>query len=170
MARRGPTKVQRRRPNNSWGIFNSAAFTNIPANSKVLLGSLTLSNPGIDETILRVAGSITIASDATSAIETQIGSVGLIIVSDEALAAGVVSIPGPATDGGNDGFFCHQTFAMFSQQVNTMPISSHWDFSSKGRRVLQEGSVIAVVIENDHGTHGFLAALQFRFLGRVTGT
>ena len=107
MARRGPTRPQRRRPNNSWGIFASSSFSNIAANSKVLLGTIALSNPGIDETILRIIGSISIASDATGAIETQIGSVGIIVVSDEAVAAGVASIPGPSTDGSNDGWFAH---------------------------------------------------------------
>ena len=170
MARNKVTRTVRRRPNNSWGIFAVSVFTNIPAASKVLMGTIFLSNPGIDETVLRIIGNITIASDNPGAIETQIGSVGLIVVSDEAVAAGVASIPGPSADGDNDGWFAHQTFAMFSSQVATLNMSQVWPFQSKVRRVVQDGSVIAIVIENDHATHGFLAALQFRVLGRVTGT
>ena len=114
MAHRRTTSRSNVRHNNAWFSVVSSTFIVIPAASKVLLGTLTLSNPNIDETQLRVIGSVAVGSDQAAAFENQIGSVGLIVVSDVAAAAGAASIPGPSTNGDDDGWFCHQNFAQIS--------------------------------------------------------
>ena len=169
MARR-TTSVKRSRPNNSWFSVISSTWVTIPAASKVLLGSLAPSNQNIDETQLRVIGSVAIASDQSGANEFQIGSVGLIVVSAVAVTAGIASIPGPSTDGDDDGWFCHQQFAMFGQQSSDSLQSVRIPFESKGRRIVQDGEAIAIVAENIHATNGLILNLQFRLLSRVTGT
>ena len=158
-----------RRPNNSWSGVVISAFSVIAANSKVLLSSLVLSNQGIDETIMRVVGSITVISDQAAAAEQQIGGVGLMIVTDLALAAGAASIPGPSTDVEDDAWFAHALF-QHQDKETTSPRSLTTNFSSKGRRVVESGQSIALMVENSHATHGFSIGVQFRMLSRVTGT
>ncbi len=169
MARRLTSRVRRSRPNNSWSGVVVAAFTVVPANSKILLGSLVLSNPNIDETALRVVGHLVVLSDQSGAVEQQLGAAGLIHVSNRAITAGVASIPSPATDIEDDGWFTHQTFMTVNQDASTaQPML--YDFSSKGRRITEDGQSIAVVVENSHASFGLKIAIQFRILSRVTGT
>jgi len=155
--------------NNAWSAVISSDYITIPAASKVLLGALALSNTNIDETILRVIGSVNVNTDTSSSQERQIGSVGLIVVSNNAQAAGVASIPGPSTDSEDDGWFCHAFFAQ-TNPTGADPDAHTYNFSSKGRRIVQEGELIAIVAENSHASHGFILNLQFRLLSRVTGT
>ena len=98
------------RPNRGWSYTLETAFTTVPANSKVLLASFTLSNPGIDITLLRCIGGLAVSSDQSVNVEEQVGAFGLILVTDQALAIGITAIPGPFTNGDDDGWFCHQSF------------------------------------------------------------
>ena len=170
MARKALTTQRRRRPNNNWGALATSDYVTVAGNTKVLVASVALSNPGIDETIMRIIGSINVVSDQAAALERQIGAAGLIVVTDLALAAGAASIPGPSTDAGDDGWFCHQFFSQFNQLSDGNTMGFQYDFSSKGRRVVEDGKVIAVMVENSHATESLLINLQFRILGRVTGT
>jgi len=157
------------RPNNSWSGVVVSSFTTIAFGTKTLLSTLVLNNQGIDETILRVIGSITVASDQFAAAEDQIGSVGLIVVTDLAIAAGAASIPGPSTNIEDDGWFCHQTFAN-RNVVAAEPRPLMIPFASKGRRIVESGQSVALMVENSDANNGFVVAVQFRVLSRVTGT
>ena len=162
------------RPNRAWASAVHTDFQAVAAGSKVLLGSFSLSNTNIDETALRVVGGISIVSDQLSSAESQIGAFGMIVVSDTAAAAGVASIPGPVTDGGDDGWFVYQSFARQIQNassVGVMPNFAEWyPIDSKARRIVAEGQVIAMVVENASATHGFSIARALRLLSQVRGT
>ena len=175
MARRGGRTFARSsgsRPNRGWSYTQEAAFTNVPANSKVLLASFALSNPGIDVIILRCIGGISVASDQAAAAEVQIGAFGMILVTDQALAAGIASIPGPFTNGDDDGWFCHQSFAQQGDLVSGQGIVSGWyPIDTKGKRIVHgEGVSIALVAENAHATYGLVLYEAIRFLAQVRGT
>ena len=129
--RRFPT---RRTPNRTWAGFSSAAFANVPAATKVLIGGFTLSNPGIDETVLRVAGMLSVTSDQIAASEAQIGAFGMIVVNDLAVAAGAASIPGPITDRSDDGWFVYVPF------VNQFTLASAASFDAVGSLNLEIAS------------------------------
>ncbi len=169
--RRFPT---RRSPNRSWASFINTSFGNVPAASKVLLGSFGLSNPNIDETILRTVGQIATVSDQTIASEQQIGAFGMIVVNDRAITAGVASIPGPATDAGDDGWFVYVPFTnqmRFNSAIGVDEVGSfNVQFNSKAKRKVQEGFAIAVVVENIHATHGFNFNVVLRLLSMISGT
>ena len=171
MPRSRVVRSNRSRPNNAWAGFVMSDYTTVGAASKTLLGSFSLSNPNIDETVFRIIGALSISSDQAAAVENQIGAVGLIVVSDNAVAAGAASIPGPMTDIDHDGWFAHQTFSQRGLFATTSsPQAFSYPLTSKGRRVSHEGEKIAVMVENFHASHGLLIALQFRILSRVTGT
>ncbi len=172
MARRLTISRRGQRPNNSWFGVISSEYVDVAAATKQLLGSLVPSNAGIDETVLRLIGNVSVMSDQAANLERQIGSIGLIVVSNQAVAAGAASIPGPSTDIEDDGWFAHMQFAQLTNRdTDAVGIASlTYDFSSKGRRVVQEGESIAIMAENIHATNALSLALQFRLLSRVTGT
>ena len=175
MARRSLSRFQRTsRPNRSWSAFMATAPVSVAAASKVLIGGFTLSNPNIDETILRTVGSFSIRTDNNNGSEFQIGAFGMIRATDAAVAAGVASIPGPITDRGDDGWFTYAPFS-YSSLLHTavgftMNESHTVQLDSKAKRRMEEGTQIALVVENAHATHGFTIVLQIRMLGMVSGT
>ncbi len=171
MARRVTTlRRGSRRHNNAWLGLVSSGPTTLAANSVVLAGTIVLSNSQIDETVLRVVGGISIASDS-AAVEEQVGAVGLIVVSNAAIAIGVTAIPLPGTDADDDGWFCHTLFQQTSSRaVEGGQNSNMYNFSSKAKRVVEDGTGIAIVVQNGHATHGLNFTLQFRILTRITGT
>ena len=176
MANRFPrtNRVQRKRPNRSWSASVLNSFTAVPAASKVLLGSFTLSNTNIDETILRSVGVLGITSDQQAASEVQMGAFGIIPVSDAALAIGITAIPGPFTDGADDGWFLYVPIVQAMEFGTAVGLHPDWaqryPFDSRAKRVVHEGQSLAIVVENSNGTHGFEAMFQMRLLSMVTGT
>jgi len=170
MARHRTVVRSTKKHNNAWGALAAGGgFVAVAASTKVLVGTVALSNPNIDETILRVVGMLAVVSDQTAAVEQQLGACGLIIVSDQAITAGAASIPGPNTDADHDGWFCHTFFVQQQEEAANLG-SRLYDFVSKGRRIVQEGEQIAIMFENGHATHGLEFELAFRILSRVTGT
>ena len=176
MARRVPSRpfLQRRNtPNRAWTGAIEAAPTTIPAGSKVLLSSFTLSNANIDETVLRTVGGLAIASDQAASAESQIGAFGLIRVSEAAIAIGITAIPGPVTDTDDDGWFVYVPFAQtvdFRTAAGYALYTRWYGFDSKAKRVFEEGVRVAVVAENAHATHGLNITAVFRMLTMVRGT
>ena len=160
------------RPNRGWSTTAFQAYTVIPAASKVLLGSFTLTNPGIDIICLRAIGGVSVASDQAGADEAQVGAVGLIIVTDIALAAGIASIPGPFTDGADDGWFVHQHYSRRGSVPVTGEQTAQWfPIDSKGKRIQSgTGEVIAIVGENGSAAQGQQVLFQLRLLAQVRGT
>ena len=159
------------RPNRGWSYTNFAAFSTIGAGLKVLLGSFTPSNPGVDLTLLRCIGGLSIASDQAGAVETQLGAFGMVLVTDLALAAGAASIPGPFTDGEDDGWFCHQSFQQEGDASVTSSLPRWYPFDTKGKRIMEGiGISIAIMVENGHATNGLTIAAQVRLLAQVRGT
>ncbi len=175
MPRRVPSRFQQRsaRPNRSWAGSVSSAPTVVPAASKVLLATFTLNNPGIDETALRTVGGIAVATDNLAGTEDQLGAFGLIVVTDLAAAAGVASIPGPVTDASDDGWFVYVPFAQEwnGATASGRAFTTQWyPFDSKAKRVVENGSTIALVVENAHATEGLNIYIALRLLSQVRGT
>ena len=176
MARRftRTSRTSRSRPNRSWaGTIVTSAFA-VAANSKVQIANLELSNQGIDETILRTHGILTIQSDQLSTSESQIGAFGMIIVTDLAATAGAASIPGPVTNVDDDSWFVHQMINQRMEFASTIGLYPDYGvqymLDSKAKRVLESGNQISIMIENAHASHGFNGQLTLRVLTQVTGT
>ena len=105
-SRRGfvPRRAKRAAP--AWG-YVEIPNTIVAAGNKTLLGTFILSNPPLGETILRTHIRLWVGSDQVAVAEFQQGAFGMMVVTDRAAAAGAASIPGPFTDGGDDGWFVH---------------------------------------------------------------
>ena len=168
-SRRGftPRRVKRAAP--AWGFLGSTTELTIASDTKVLLGSFILSNPPLGETILRTRCMLSVKSDQTTVVEPQMGAFGLIVVTDRAVAAGAASIPGPFTDGGDDGWFVHQTIVQNSFS-NSQTGTKTYEFDSKAMRKVEDGGEIAIMIENSSPVvaTGFIIQFTVRLLAKLT--
>ncbi len=149
----------------SWTGVAPAVFTQIDAGNKILLASFALSG-AFDETVTRVRGLIQFQSDQGIAAEFQLGAVGMIVVSSDALAVGITALPSPGNDITNDGWF---VWVPLLNTVGAADASANPGYrivvDSKAQRIVHEGSVIVVVAEN-FGASGLQLAFNFRMLSR----
>ena len=161
----GPTRI--------WTGTGASVYTNVPAATKVLLGSFT-STANIDETVLRCVGAFSVRSDQAAASEDQLGAFGLCVVTDRAIAIGFSAVPGPVTNIADDVWSTYMTIAQsfeFVSAVGVRPDMAHlYNFDSKAKRKIPDGYSLAVVVENAHATHGFDIALTVRVLSMIPGT
>ena len=148
--------ARQRQPTN-WARSTSATYVAVPAATKVLLAVITLSNPGIGETIRRTRGLISVGSDQNVAVEAQVGAYGMVVVSDLAIAAGAASIPGPITEATDDGWFVWVPFLKRGPSSTALEVINN-EFDSKAMRRIEEGFCVAVLVENGSATDGLLFA------------
>ena len=174
MARNFTNKRTRSRPNRAWTGAVDLDNNITTASTKTLIASFVLSNSNIDETILRTLGLLTVRSDQDASSEDQQGAFGMIVVSDTAVAAGAASIPGPLTDIADDGWFVHVPFNerfLFKSATGVNPDMNHqYQFDFKSKRVIEDGSSIALMVETSSGSEGILISLILRMLSMVRGT
>ena len=149
--------------NYTWSTFVAPAAVTVPAASKVLLGFFFLAT-AFEETVVRVRGGIGVLSDA-GALEQQIGAFGMIRATDRAVAAGAASIPGPVTDGDDDGWFVWQPWSQ-SRSIVESQVSVWYPIDSKAQRIVREGQQLAVMVENAYATHGMQVLPAIRALSR----
>ncbi len=161
-------------PNRDWHGTNSTVFTTVAPATKVLFAGISPSNPGIDETILRTVGVVAVASDQAAADEQQIGAFGIVPVTDLAFAAGAASVPGPITDSSDDGWYVYVPFAQLFAFADATGFVSNkatiYQFDSRAKRILAEGTTMALMFENASASFGFNIAVNFRTLSMVRGT
>ena len=135
-----------RRPvrNYAWGGF-SIPTTVVPVETKVILGSFILSTQ-FDETVVRTRGQISTISDQIATLEIATAAIGMIVVSEDAFAAGIGSVPGPVSDIGNDEWLLWQGLnSYFDLIAGGDAVIQVLD--SKAKRIVREGNRVAVVVE-----------------------
>ena len=139
-----------------------------------MLASFALDNQGIDETILRVVGGFSVASDQSAATETQLGAIGMCLVTDTAAGVGITALPDPVTDRQDDIWFFYASFAQefnFQSAVGVDAGFAKWyPFDSKVKRIFHTGAQISLVGANAHASHGLRIAVFVRILTMVRGT
>jgi len=171
MARRRHV-VSRSPTNYTWSLIEDFG-NSIAGNTSTLLGSLPLSNQGIDETLLRVVGMISVETDQLIASEVQTGAFGMTLAKDPAITAGVTSLPTPLTEGGDDDWPVWIPFSnsfMFQSAVGVdRPIFTHY-FDFKSKRVVHTGSALALVVQASTSSDGFNFSICARVLSMVRGT
>jgi len=162
--RRGAAQPRARKEvNYTWSQFNTNTRVVVPTATKVLLGFFFL-DTAFEETVVRTRGTMMVITDQAGAGEDQIGALGFIRVTDRAIAAGAASIPGPMTDGDDDGWFLWVPVAAM-QTVPNAGANNIIDFDSKAQRIVREGQQLAVMFENA-GPHGLSVVINLRALSR----
>ncbi len=119
-------------------------------------------------TIVRTIGTLWVQSDQEAADEECPGALGMIIVNENARAAGVASILAPWTNSGNDAWFVHlqwmASITVATAVSITAPGWQRYDFDSKAQRKVQSGDAISVLVENGATAMGARTIMGFRQL------
>ncbi len=130
--------------------------TTVAAGTPVLLTSLNAAALALRPfTIVRTYVDLFFSSDQEAADEVQVGAYGQIVVSDQAQAAGVASVPTPITEMGSDWFayqlmtnqFRFGTAVGFQSQAG-----SHYAIDSKAMRKVVVGQDVISCVELVSGT------------------
>ena len=111
-------------------------------------------------TIGRIRGELLVyLKSATAQVDGFVGAAGILLVSDEAFAAGVASIPGPITDLDFNDWMWFQMFSIKSggaiaaaaatdeDQINATVAAARYPIDSKAMRKFPVGKVMVGVIE-----------------------
>ncbi len=104
-------------------------------------------------TVVRSHFSFYITSDQTAATEIQALMWGAAVVSDQAVAAGVGSVPTPNMELGSSLWFAHKT--MYNDAVSAVDLTvpgKYFELDSKAMRKVELGSDIVIVVENPLAT------------------
>ncbi len=128
------------------------------------MNSVVLSNPGINETIRRTRGQITVSAGASGPISC---TVGFMVANDLAVTAGAASLPGPVTDASDDSWFVWVPIlfqAVSGQQVLEFQMA----FDSKAMRRVEEGYSVAIMLENNSPVVTIDVAIAFSILASIT--
>ncbi len=99
-------------------------------------------------TVLRTHYSFFVKSDQAAANENQVGALGMAVVSDEAFAAGVASVPTPITSIGSDLWFVHQLYwANAIDLTDNAKPGVQYVIDSKAMRRVDQGQDLLVISE-----------------------
>ncbi len=139
-----------------FGGPDETVWTGVAAGAVDFQSSLNVASLALRPfTIVRVRGLLMLRSDQIAAIEEPFGAFGLAVVSDQAVAAGVASLPSPITDQASDLWFSY-TFCAATWQFNTSGAASPTPFEidSKAMRKVEDGMNIVSMFENGSGGSG----------------
>ncbi len=152
-----------------WLGFVISEFTLAGANSEALV--FTLNTPALlltPFTIVRTRFLWHVHTDQASADESQQIALGMAVVTEEAAAAGVASVPTPATDIFSDMWFVHELSfdrIEFASAVGfTQPTGRLTVIDSKAMRKVDDGSDLVIVLQNSATSEGTVSTLGGRML------
>ena len=101
-------------------------------------------------TVVRTIMDFFLVSDQAAAIETQAAAFGWAVVSDQAAAAGIVSLPTPFTEIGSDLWFFHRVlFGDESAVVDKTRGGRYIHMESRAMRKVVDGEDMVGVVESD---------------------
>ena len=111
MARRGSRFVRNdsNRRKTQWGVYDPSTYVAVSSTGAVLLGGFVFTEAS---TVVRHRGRISVAVPTGTNTDLEFtGAWGVGVVSVEAFAAGVASIPEPYTDSDWGGWMVIQAFS-----------------------------------------------------------
>ena len=134
-----------------WSAFDPTGFASVTSTGALLMSGLSFEDPG---TIVRTRGIITIKPTTVGTSVSVLGAFGVGLVSAEAFAAGVASVPEPYTDSDWGGWMVLQPFAFrweAATAVGEAFASVTIDIDSKAMRKVEPNSVMMFVAESITG-------------------
>ena len=133
-------------------------------------GSTLVSSASFDQplTVMRSRGQVSIIPTVLSADLNIVGAFGMAIVSAEALAAGITSIPDPFLDADWGGWYVWRSFSYRFEFADATGVNfPNWSFEvdSKAMRKLTVNEAIVLVAESQGG--GFSISTPIRQLVKL---
>ena len=166
---RGPMvrSLGKRRATEWFPSADVTATSLLPAASFALIGSLNAAEKAKRPfTVTRTVGNIWCSSDQVASLEFPFGALGLMVVSDKAVATGVTALPDPITEEGSDEWFTYRSFAVAGGPID----GSGWtefSYDSRAQRKVQDGEDIVVMITNADAAFGLRFIMKLRILIKV---
>jgi len=122
-------------------------------------------------TVTRTVGWLAVRGDTLSQSEDQLVAVGAAVVSEQARAAGIASLPTPITDEESDLFFLYDSVVGGFDLLTAVGMSNQsWTiryFDSRAQRKVQsDGEGVVWTVENSLAT-GLEYMLKFRMLVKL---
>jgi len=163
------------RRGSSWvasSIENS--FTVLAAATAILdqlLIPAAVTSIGGQATVVRTRGLLIIESDSITATENPFGALGMAIVTEQAAAAGIASVPKPYADADQDQWFVWVPFGVAQGVIGGASLDGHtaqYVIDSKAMRKVEEGDAVVVVIENADAVGGLEYNINFRMLFKLS--
>jgi len=141
-----------RRRSVAWAHGPSAADLNLTSSTKVAwTGAIVGTAAALKRTIVRIrGGGQVILTSGTAIGDGFLIGLGIGLVTEQALTAGVASIPGPLTDIDWDGWMWHTVLdvrlvtATLSDGVNAAMASARFEVDTKAMRKWDEGAMAVV--------------------------
>ena len=131
-----------------WVASADQGFVVVGAGVKVLIQSVQFAQ---SITIVRLRGLLSMIPNIASADQTIVGAVGFGVVSDQALAAGVASMPGPWSDPDWDGWFMWMGISQkfeFASGVGLLTSSVQQIMDSKAMRKVGPNEAVVAIGES----------------------
>ncbi len=166
---RAPLRQGQRRQFVWFGI--SVVRTALPGNAKVLLATLNAVALALRPfTVVRSRITLQVESDQSAASEFAHGAFGHIVVSDQAIAAGSASVPGPvlATDA---PFFVYEPFIHSFVVISAIgveePAGTVIEVDSKAMRKVGNNEDLAFMVQSTSTSQGSIVSVQGRYLVKL---
>ena len=120
-------------------------------------------------TIVRTRFMGMVVSDNAAGAEQQVGAVGVAVVSDQAVAAGITAVSTPITEMGSDLWFVHELFMGVGSIASAVGNNGAWQtrIDSKAMRRVDIGQDLVVVAEFSAAGGGFTYTLGGRMLVKI---
>jgi len=137
----------------AWSAFDSSGYQTVASGGATLLSGIAFEAPG---TIVRTRGQISVKPGSFGADLDVLGAFGIGLVSGEAFAAGVASIPEPFSDADWGGWMVIQPFAFHFESITQAGVllgSFEFEIDSKGMRKVEPNSVMVAVAESVVGSY-----------------
>ena len=151
-----------------WLDLPTTGVTLSGANSTVILLSLTAVELALRPfTIVRTRGVWQTGSDQLAASELYETSLGMCVVSDQALAIGITAVPTPEEDRESDLWFVYETRLGQFDFISLIGFESQMDqtpFESKAMRKVEDGQDVILVVQNSSTSAGAGVTVAGRLL------
>ena len=139
----------------TWIAPADQGFITVATTGAALIASFDPAAVGVVKpTIVWTRGDVALRVGATGADATIVGAYGLAVVSDQAFAAGIASIPKPFDDAGWDGWFVWRSFSMgwdFDDATGVRFATVNQEVDSKAMRKVTDNETIVLVAQSQVG-------------------
>ena len=163
-ARRAFTSAKRQV---QWVGHADQGYVSVASGAKVLIESFSPEASNMTRpTIVRSRGAVSHRFAAVTADVAYVGSIGWGIVSEDAFAAGVASIPGPESDPDWSGWYVWRSFAEtfeFNDATGGLYTSRTIEIDSKAMRKMGTNERLVVVAESQSGAFSIAPRVRSLF-------
>ena len=168
MARRGGFAPRRQGTNRlvQWVGPALQTYVAVASGGATLISSFT---PGESLTIVRTRGMVSVRPESNAADVELVGAIGFGIVSDEAFAAGVASMPEPFNDADWSGWFVWRSFSYDIEFSDATGVGFlNWDFEVDSKAMRKLGPNETAVLIAESFTGAFRVSSPLRMLVKLS--